>query len=173
MKNVFIISDTHFSHQGICTFLKSDGTKLRPWDNFTDMDEAMISNWNAVVRPKDKVYHLGDVFMNRKGRFILDRLNGDKVLIKGNHDIFKLNDYIQYFRDIRAYHILDGMILSHVPIHSDHLGRFGKNVHGHLHEYKVKLPSGELDSRYLTMCVEHINYTPVELSDIQLHFRNL
>ena len=167
MKNVFIVSDTHFGHAGMCTFLRSDKTKLRPWDNVSEMDEALISNWNSVVTPKDKVYHLGDVFINRKSRFILDALNGKKVLIKGNHDIFQLKDYVDFFRDIRAYHILDKMVLSHVPIHSGHIGRFGHNIHGHLHEYIVRLPDGTPDSRYVNVCVEHTNYTPIELSELQ------
>jgi calcineurin-like phosphoesterase family protein len=171
MKNVFIISDTHFTHQGMCRFLRSDGTKLRPWDDADEMDNAMIHNWNSVVGPKDKVYHLGDVYINRKGRHILPQLNGDKVLIKGNHDIFPLKDYTPYFRDIRAYHVLDKMILSHVPIHVDNLGRFKGNVHGHLHEHVIKDSNGQPDHRYRTVCVEHINYTPIELSVVQSWFQ--
>lgn len=135
------------------------------------MDNVLIDNWNKVVSPKDKVYHLGDVYINRKARFILDRLNGDKVLIKGNHDIFSLENYTPYFRDIRAYHVLDKMILSHVPIHTDNLGRFKGNVHGHLHEHRIKDVNGNVDLRYQTVCVEHIDYTPVELSVVQSWFR--
>ncbi|MGA1873758.1 MAG: hypothetical protein ACMUHY_08805, partial [Thermoplasmatota archaeon] len=45
----------------------------------------------------------------------------DKVLIKGNHDIFKLTDYTKYFRDIRGYHVMNGLILSHIPISKDSL----------------------------------------------------
>jgi len=83
------------------------------------MDEDMIEKWNNVVGPKDKVYHLGDVVINRKAIPTLARLNGDKVLIKGNHDIFKLSDYTPYFRDIRGYHVMNNYILSHVPVHPD------------------------------------------------------
>ena len=59
-----------------------------------EMDEEMIKRWNETVRPNDKVYHLGDVVINRKALTTLSRLNGDKVLIRGNHDIFKLEEYI-------------------------------------------------------------------------------
>lgn len=101
-KDTFLISDTHFSHEGICHFIRSDGvTKVRPWNTSTEMDEALIENWNKVVRPTDKIYHLGDLGFNRnKLDLILPRLNGDKVLIKGNHDNFKLNLYSRYFRNI-------------------------------------------------------------------------
>ena len=91
MPSVFLVSDTHFGHWGVCKFLREDNvTKLRPWDNPNDMDEAMVKLWNETVKPTDKVYHLGDVVINRKALKTLARLNGDKVLIKGNHDIFKI-----------------------------------------------------------------------------------
>jgi len=161
---------THFSHQGMCNFLREDGTKVRPWTDASDMDNALIKNWNSVVGPKDKVYHLGDVYIHRKAQHILQQLNGDKVLIKGNHDIFSLDNYTPYFRDIRAYHVLDRMILSHVPVHTESLGRFKGNVHGHLHANLVKLSDGSADTRYRNVCVEHINYTPIELSVVQSWF---
>ena len=94
MPSVWLTSDTHFGHAGVCRFTLDDGvTKLRPWTDPGEMDEAMVKLWNDRVRPNDKVYHLGDVVINRKSLSILDRLNGDKVLIRGNHDIFKLEDY--------------------------------------------------------------------------------
>jgi calcineurin-like phosphoesterase family protein len=67
MPSVWLVSDTHFGHAGVCRFTRSDGvTKLRPWDNPDEMDEAMVAAWNDRVRPTDKVYHLGDVVINRK-----------------------------------------------------------------------------------------------------------
>jgi calcineurin-like phosphoesterase family protein len=170
MANVFVISDTHFGHANICKFLRTDGTKLRPWNDVDEMDKVLINNWNSVVGVKDKVYHLGDVYINRRFRHILDALNGTKVLIKGNHDIFSLENYTPYFKDIRAYHVLDKMILSHIPIHEQQLGRFKANVHGHLHEHRVLDKWGKPDTRYVTVCVEHINYTPIELSILQKYF---
>lgn len=172
MANVFLVSDTHFGHDNICRFLRTDGTKLRPWDSATQMDKVLINNWNSVVGPNDKVYHLGDVFINRRFRFILEHLNGTKVLIKGNHDIFDLENYTPYFKDIRAYHKLDKCILSHIPVHPQQLGRFKGNIHGHLHEHIVSDSQGNPDPRYMTVCVEHINYTPVELSVALQHFKD-
>ena len=137
MPAVFLVSDTHFGHAGVCRFLRNDGTKLRPWDSPEEMDEYMVEAWNKKVRPNDKVYHLGDVVINRRALKILALLNGDKVLIRGNHDIFRDTEYRHYFREIRAYHVMNGMILSHIPIHSDSLGRFGTNIHGHLHSNRV------------------------------------
>jgi len=90
MPSVFLVSDTHFGHMGVCKFTRNDGvTKLRPYSTPEEMDEDMIAKWNAKVKPTDKVYHLGDVVINRKALPTLHRLNGDKVLIRGNHDIFR------------------------------------------------------------------------------------
>ncbi|HET8688266.1 MAG TPA: hypothetical protein VFM18_16730 [Methanosarcina sp.] len=165
--------------------MRADGkTKLRHWDDVSEMDEAMIKAWNDRVRPKDKVYHLGDVVINRKALPILDRLNGDKVLIKGNHDIFGL-DYLKYFRDIRAYHVMNGMILSHIPISSESLGRFGTNIHGHLHDKRVMTKRwfrNVVDVRYHNVCVEqNPDFAPMLFEDVikrikeeggQIGFRN-
>jgi calcineurin-like phosphoesterase family protein len=170
MANTFLVSDTHFSHSGVCKFVRDDGTKLRPWDNPEEMDEYMVQAWNETVRPKDKVYHLGDVVINRKALRILDRLNGDKVLIKGNHDIFKLEDYTPYFRDIRGSHVMNHMILTHIPVHIDQLYRFGTNIHGHLHYRRVmktdQYRNKVIDENYYCVCVEHTEYRPIALETV-------
>jgi calcineurin-like phosphoesterase family protein len=169
MGNTFLISDSHFGHAN--TFLKfkqADGvTPLRPFTSVEEMDETMVENWNRVVKPHDKVYHLGDVVINRKYLSTLGRLNGDKVLIKGNHDIWHLKDFAEHFRDIRGYHVMDGLIMSHVPIHVDSLARFGCNVHGHLHINRVLMAGGSIDPRYFNVGVECINYTPMSLEDVK------
>ena len=179
MPEVFLVSDTHFGHAGVCRFTRNDGvTKLRPWTDPDEMDEFMVRAWNERVRPTDKVYHLGDVVINRKSLPIMNRLNGDKVLIRGNHDIFKDEDYTPYFRSLRGYHVMNGMILSHIPVHPESLGRFGVNIHGHLHANRVKkirgvnVKTGELlytdenDVRYHCVCVEQTDFAPILFEDV-------
>lgn len=180
MPAVWLVSDTHFGHAGVCRFMREDGvTKLRPWDDPAEMDEAMVKAWNERVRPTDKVYHLGDVVINRRAMQTLGRLNGDKVLIRGNHDIFRDTEYGQYFRELRAYHVMNGMILSHVPVHEASMGRFGTNIHGHLHASRVKrargvdaktgtvLYSTENDLRYHCVCVEQTpDFAPILFEDV-------
>ena len=179
MPAVFLVSDTHFGHAGVCRFTESDGvTKIRPWTDPAEMDEEMVKRWNDTVRPNDKVYHLGDVVINRKALPTMARLNGDKVLIRGNHDIFPDVEYSRYFRELRAYHVMNGMILSHIPLHSDSLGRFGVNIHGHLHSNRVKkargvdaktgeiLYSDEPDVRYHCVCVEQTDFKPILFEDV-------
>ena len=178
MPSVFLVSDTHFGHAGVCHFTRNDGvTKLRPFDTPEEMDEFMVEAWNKKVKPNDKVYHLGDVVINRRSLSIMDRLNGDKVLIRGNHDIFKDEDYRKYFRELRAYHVMNGMILSHIPIHSESLGRFGVNIHGHTHANRVMRPARVLeefidhgcttiDERYHCVCVEQTDFAPILFEDV-------
>jgi calcineurin-like phosphoesterase family protein len=178
MSNIFLTSDTHWGHANICKFTNYDGSPVRPWDDVEEMNEEMIKRWNETVGPKDKVYHLGDVVINRRFLSILDRLNGDKVLIIGNHEIFPLKDYVKYFRDIRAYHVMNGMILSHIPVHKESIARFGTNIHGHTHGNRVMKIVGaytdgtlirskdEIDPDYFCVCVEQTDYRPISLEDV-------
>ena len=179
MPSVFLVSDTHFGHLGVCKFTRNDGvTKLRPWTDPNEMDEDMIKLWNDRVKPTDKIYHLGDVVINRKSLKILSRLNGDKVLIRGNHDIFRDDEYRLYFRELRAYHVMNGLILSHIPVHEASLGRFGCSIHGHLHANRVMkargvdartgdiLYSDEIDPRYYNVSVEQTDFAPILFEDV-------
>jgi len=78
----FYTSDLHFSHKNICAYTG------RPFDNVEEMNEGVVSNWNAVVDPSDRVYIVGDVAMGKVVDTLptVTRLNGYKILILGNHD---------------------------------------------------------------------------------------
>jgi len=127
------------------------------------MDETMIENWNKVVKPDDKVYHLGDVAICKPSDFhrIMRRLNGRKVLIKGNHDTMKLSVYAEYFKDIRGYHVLDNILLAHIPVHPESVVRFRGQLHGHLHKNSL------YDPRYKNVSVEVIGFTPVNFEELR------
>lgn len=172
--NSYFISDTHFGHANIINFLRDDGTKLRPFNSIEEHDETLISNWNSVVKPTDRIYCLGDCVIHRKHLPIFSRLNGRKKLIRGNHDLFKLEDYTPYFEDMYGCYVLKGLILSHIPIHPNSMGKFGTNVHGHLHAGEVTkhvtdsmIPLQEIDNRYISVCCEHINYTPQSIEELR------
>src|SRR5690606_38714737 len=101
MPDIFFVSDTHFGHEKTCTvFKRADGSPLRPFSCAQEMDEEMVRRWNDVVRPNDKVYHHGDVVVNKKFLPIMERLNGNNRLIRGNHDIMKLSEYRKYFGEV-------------------------------------------------------------------------
>lgn len=84
-------SDTHYGHSGIIGYAE------RPFASVDEMNEQMIMRWNAVVRPGDLVYHLGDFAFCRPDDAvnIARRLNGRKYLIFGNHDR-RLREYVPF-----------------------------------------------------------------------------
>lgn len=162
MGDIWFVSDTHFGHAGVCRFLREDGTPLRPWDDPAAMDEEMVEKWNAVVRPKDKVYHLGDVVINRRCLSILSRLNGDKRLILGNHDIFDHSDYLPYFKRLHGSLKVDSLVLTHIPIHPGSVSHWTTcNVHGHIHAQDIP------DGNYFNVSVEMIDYAPISMDELK------
>lgn len=163
MSNIFFVSDTHFGHANILNFKRPDGAPVRSFSDVQKMDEEMIEKWNSVVRTSDKVYHLGDVAMSKRHIETVGKCNGHKRLVRGNHDVYPTNEYLKYFEEIYATRILDNMIFSHIPIHPESLGRFGTNVHGHVHAQ----PQNHFGPRYYNVSVEVIDYTPVALEDLK------
>ena len=169
--NIFLIADLHVGHTNCLTFKTNEGIPLRPYATVEEMDAALEANWNSVVRPQDKVYVLGDLVMHKRNLPFFGRVAGEKVLIKGNHDIEKLSAYTPYFKDIRACHQLDKFILTHIPIHPQSLSRWKGNIHGHLHSNKVML-DGVPDPRYICVSVEQINFTPISLETLKKNYEH-
>lgn len=197
MSNRFVISDTHFGHTNSWEKFKlPNGDPLRPFTSTEEMDETMVERWNAVVRPQDTVYHLGDVVINKKSLHHVKRLNGKKRLVRGNHDIFKDAEYREVgFESLYGVRVfVDQFILSHIPLHPDCVTeRFRVNVHGHLHANEVmwerrKLVSRgwndhysshpdeyqdvmEQDPRYLCVSVEHTDYRPLSFDELEARIK--
>lgn len=171
MKDIWVISDTHFGHDNIIRYCD------RPFENSREMDEKMLDNWNSVVRPGDIVYHLGDVYFNKSrtdwGSFFA-KLCGAKRLILGNHDDGKDKLLQTTFQKIMMWRMFPefGLLLTHVPVHESSLfrGPTGNeqnpprltNIHGHIHEKQS--PNGP----YKNVSVEQINYTPVHIEDLRI-----
>lgn len=108
-------SDTHFGHQNIIKYCN------RPFKDVDHMNEVLIKNWNSIVDPDDTIYHLGDFAMGPKDRWpsYIKRLNGMKLLVRGNHDQDE-----QKMKDLGFTYVFDNMIvpyknfdiyLSHFP----------------------------------------------------------
>lgn len=152
MKEVWVVSDTHFGHKNIIEYSK------RPFSSPEEMNEVIIDNWNKTVGFYDRVYLLGDVAMARNQIANLGRLHGKIILVMGNHDIYPTKDYLPYIEDVCSYRVREGIILSHIPIYrgSDYNinERYKLNCHGHLHEHIIN------DPFYFNACVEQHNYTP-------------
>lgn len=165
MNKNWIISDTHFGHNNALKFTRSDGKPLRPFSSVDEMDRTMIEKWNAVVADTDRVYHLGDVVINKKFLEYVRSLKGRKIAILGNHDEEKAARFLEVgFEDVRGsrdrkYGELGSFIATHIPIHPVSIERFRVNFHGHMHSGYVD------DPRYLCVSVEHTNYAPITLEE--------
>ena len=173
-KDIWVISDTHLSHENILKFNDSiTGKPVRShlFDNVDQMDEHMLEKWNSVVKQGDIVYHLGDVFMGSRERFTQQwpKFNGSKRLIVGNHDDIKFLSSGGFFKKVHMWRKFTeyNIIMSHVPLHEMSVARGAPNnqnlmvnVHGHIHQNSS--PPG----RYINVCVEAIEYTPVHIETL-------
>jgi calcineurin-like phosphoesterase family protein len=176
--SIFVIADTHWGHAKSLSFVQPDGSPLRPFSSVEEMDETMVERWNETVGKGDTIYHLGDVVIPRASLKILDRLNGRKILIRGNHDHGRLKDFSQYFEDVRGAFFfkpgsmfLGGLVFTHIPVHPSCLsGHYKGNVHGHTHCHLV-MDNGQVDKRYFNACVERNDFRPIPLENILAYFQ--
>jgi calcineurin-like phosphoesterase family protein len=165
--DIWVIADHHFGwFNGITKFKRPDGRPIRDFKDVQEMNEYMIEQHNKVVKPQDHVYFLGDFSINQYGLLYAKRMNGHKRLVRGNHDIFKTKKYIEVgFEEIYGVRVFSEhkMILSHYPIHPSSLKNEWKCIHGHSHINNMLDETGQPDKRYINVCVEQVNYTPVLL----------
>jgi calcineurin-like phosphoesterase family protein len=164
MSRVWIISDTHFSHQNIIKYTN------RPFEDAEKMNKQLIKNWNLLIKSDDMVYHLGDFAFGDKRSVenILRRLNGRKILILGNHDRCKPQHYVEIGFEW-AYNfpiIYDNFcIMSHEPVFLEANSPYC-NLYGHLHQNTYQSPN----KNYYNCCVEQHDYKPVLYDEIKKHF---
>lgn len=152
-------SDPHFGHRNMAI--------KRGFKDEHEHDEYIIQQWNKVVSKKDTVWILGDITMEKSNYEILNKLNGVKKVILGNHDqpqhVPKLLQFVNKVCGILYYKhkTLGNFILTHAPIHPCELEyRFDVNIHGHVHENSLN------DKRYINVCMEMINYQPKTLEEL-------
>lgn len=161
MRNIYIISDTHFGHENILSFIDENQNVVRRFSDVDEMDSLMIDNWNKIVKDEDIVYHLGDVYFG-KGHKVLPHLKGRKRLVLGNHDnpkseyITKNFQKIMLVRDFPEFNC----VLSHMPMHDTSIFKVKYNLHGHIHQQKS--PS----ERHINCCVEVNDYMPRSIEEI-------
>jgi len=149
-----VCSDIHFNHKNIALYCPKsrgqfvevigynpDGSPIYA-HHLDKMNETIIARWNSKVQPTDHTFILGDVAMGviTKAPALVERLNGAKTLICGNHDrgLLKLPEIERLFIDIRDYACFGvkkiGVVMSHFPFASwDGMSAGAVHLHGHLH----------------------------------------
>ena len=166
----YFTSDLHFGHKNIIKY------EDRPFSSVEEMEECIIYKWNNKVSKNDEVYILGDFgFVNgKKANELLDRLNGRKFLIRGNHDSFLKDKKFDKtkFEWIKDYaRIKDGdniICMFHYPIavwDEQHHGSI--HLYGHVHSNKDNHHPliVHLDNAYNVGCDVH-NFEPVSLEEL-------
>nr|DAQ07293.1 MAG TPA: metallophosphatase domain protein [Caudoviricetes sp.] len=178
----FYIADLHFGHRNVLAF------DNRPFFTVEDNDESLINDWNSVVGMEDDVYILGDISWHNSTETIkiFKRLNGNKHLIRGNHDpkVLKNPKLQELFVEITDYKEITfddgkGLVLCHYPIlaFKNHYHNW-IHLYGHVHntwEYelieKTRKWSIEISGKpcrmYNVGCMmPWMDYTPRTLTEI-------
>lgn len=182
--NVFFTSDTHFCHGKIVEL------SHRPFSSPEEMNEVLIDNWNKVVGKNDTIFHLGDFCFGgtTKWTSVLNRLNGNKWLIMGNHDFKNLNEsVVPYFMEVtqqmRIY--IDGwtIYLNHFPFlcfgGSYNLDRKIGQLFGHVHSNDMQDRPDMKRMEYLfptqyDVGVDNNGYSPISWKQVKKIFeRNI
>lgn len=159
MSNVFFIGDLHFGHTHIPKFRKQFPTEGQH-------TAYIMSKWIDTVGHRDKVFVMGDAAFTKQGLDLIGTLPGRKVLIKGNHDLLPIDDYLSVFEEVHGLYHYKKFWLSHCPIHPNELhGR--DNIHGHCHRGEY-LGTGSFGEQYFNTCAEHLPtpYVPVDLHTV-------
>ena len=159
MIKLYVIGDTHFGHSNIIDYCD------RPFDTVEEMDKTMVKLWNRRVSEDDLVLHFGDVFFCSTDYMfdIMDKLNGNIYLIRGNHDKqtrTKLEDrlgFIKVYDKIKVGYLT----LSHRPCEEAEY-----NIHAHTHDSEIE------DNMRVSVSVERINYTPIRLCSVLSYLLN-
>lgn len=157
---IYVISDTHFGHRNMALH--------RGFNSVEEHDNYIVEKWNSLVRKGDTVVILGDITMEKANYEILNKLNGHKKVIQGNHDQGNhTRKLLEYVNSVQSSFKIKGCILTHIPIHTMEMERYKKCIHGHLHSKYVKRFFGLIrDKRYVNVSCEATGYTPVELNKL-------
>lgn len=170
MGKKYYISDCHFGHKNVLIF------DQRPFADIEEMDQAMIENWNQKVGKDDEVYILGDFqYRSDKGPvWYLQKLNGKKYLVIGNHDekTLKYPGALDYFEKMdKMMHVEDNgkhICLCHFPI-CEWNGYYRNSYHlyGHIHARlsdTCLVMRSRKNAYNAAACIN--NYTPSTLEEI-------
>lgn len=141
----YITSDLHFFHANILNFESMKKYRGNLYNNIEEMNEAIITSWNEVVKNKDTVIIAGDFLfghgksLSERLHFILKNLSGDIILVKGNHDPHEADkiwkDYDHTVVDYLERRVDKNKVcISHYPFAAWNRAAYGSvMLHGHTH----------------------------------------
>jgi calcineurin-like phosphoesterase family protein len=177
---IFLTSDTHFDHGNIIKFCD------RPFKDVEEMNYKLIDNWNKKVPQDGLVFHLGDFAWGgyEAWKKIREQLNGDIILIKGNHDQKNMSSTAEQelFKYVTWQMLIEiegrKVILNHFPFLC-YAGVYREpkklvySLHGHVH-LKKENPMGEDIERVLKyefptqydVGVDFNDYSPISWLDL-------
>lgn len=157
---IYFTSDTHYGHAKIIQYSK------RPFKSVQEMDEALIENYNKVVKQGDQVYHLGDFSFADPTKYF-NKLNGQKHLILGNHDDFRRQKVLSWNWIKNSYDLK----FDRNTIVLYHYGQrvWNKMHHGAYHAYGHSHGTLPPHGRSCDVGVDCWNYTPVSLEELTAH----
>ncbi len=154
MKKVWFTADTHFEHKNIIEYCQ------RPFKDTDEMDVALIYNWNNTVSERDDVYVVGDfAFKNHEENRSAGLLNGNKILVKGNHD----DSHWQIHSLILEYYGMK-VFVTHRP--EDCVLGYKLCLCGHLHEKWRTMYDVANDRLFINVGVDQWGYKPVEFKTL-------
>jgi len=140
MSNVKFIGCLHLGHSSLVK-------DLRGFDDINEYHEYLIKQYNSVVNKKDLVYILGDITMETSEHYyLLDRLNGRKKVILGNHDMGKhIPELLNYVETVAGMLHYKGFWITHAPLHPQELTFTKGNIHAHVHTQPVQYSEVNVD----------------------------
>lgn len=169
---LFFSADLHFGHINCIAHCN------RPFKNIEDMDETIINNWNDKIGKRDTTYVVGD-FTFRSGKHVqeyVDSLNGEIVLISGNHD--EKNQQIkEVFGEcpqiLRIKYYKQRIILCHYQL-ANWQGKTRDvmpswNLFGHAHG---TTPLHKIEPRSMDVGVDCNSFTPLSFEEIKQAFED-
>lgn len=163
---IYFTSDLHLGHRGIIEM------QNRPFENVEEMNRVLICNYNAVIHKNDTVYILGDISHHlhvEQANELIRKMNGKKVLIKGNHDKKYDSELFEDISDFKTVS-LNGIYfaLMHYPMLSWPKKNSGSiQLHGHIHaREEYNLQNKEEGIKRYDVGVDANNYYPVSMNQL-------
>lgn len=193
---IYFVSDYHFFHRNVFDY---EPIRKQFDKGLLNFEKEMIKRFNQIVNKEDTVYFVGDIFCGfnqlkkafevtfsekEMAKKILSKMNGEKILLKGNHDHKSENWYKDVgFKEIEYIIEIEDFFVCHYPLckkywdskfinkkqkelWSEFVNCFEESlnkkvIHGHTHSRNVDC------KRHFNVSVENIGFIPISFEKIK------